>query len=274
VSDQSEGSRDAAHGASTAASQRSAVVLFGASNLTRSFPRVIAMLRAARGPVDVIDACGHGRSYGLTSSVLGRELPSILDCGAWNALAATRSAQIDALITDIGNDIMYRREAATIAGWIEQCVARLRERDARVAISRLPLASLDSLSHARFAVARAIFYPTRPVKLEVASAIARELDAHLRAIARAHGARLVDARREWYGLDPIHIRRSARDEAWGTLLGAWESSAPARAPSRLSVGDRIALARRRPERRRTLGRLQTRAQPSAILSDGTTIASF
>jgi hypothetical protein len=261
--------------AANATLERRAVLLFGASNLTLSFARAIAKLRAAqRGPLDVIAAYGHGRSYGLTSRVLGRELPGILACGAWSALAATRSGTIDALLTDIGNDIMYGQDVATVAGWIEECVERLRARGARVVLSRLPLASVERLSRARFAVARAIFFPTRRVALDVVRERTCELDARLREIACAHGVRSIQPRSEWYGFDPIHIRRAARDGAWTELLGGWDASAEPARGARLTLVDRIALARLRPAERRMLGRVRTRAQPAAVLTDGTTVASY
>jgi hypothetical protein len=254
---------------------RACVALFGASNLTLSFARVVALLRARhRAPLEVISAHGHGRSYGLASSVLGRELPGILASGAWRALATPRSPPADALLTDIGNDVMYGADAPTIAGWVEECVERLREHDARVVIVRLPLASLEQLSHARFAVARAVFFPTRRLELEVVRERARALDARLVAIASTHEVKLVEPRREWYGLDPIHIRRSARDAAWRTMLGAWDPAGAPTGAARPSIADRWALARLRPESRRLFGRAQHRDQPSVVLADGTTIAAY
>jgi hypothetical protein len=65
---------------------RSRAVVIGASNLTRGFTH-LCELALSRGPapVAVMGAIGHGRSYGMTSSVLGRQLPGILDCGLWPA---------------------------------------------------------------------------------------------------------------------------------------------------------------------------------------------
>src|SRR5690606_17242178 len=70
------------------------VVMLGASNLTRGVSTVLATAQAYWGanPVDALFALGHGRSYGITTNVLGRILSSIRDCGLWKALDDRPSA--------------------------------------------------------------------------------------------------------------------------------------------------------------------------------------
>lgn len=257
---------------------RRRVVLFGASNLTRALPLVAAELHRSRpSPIELISVHGHGRSYGLASSVLARELPSILDCGVWRALQESEPCPTDALLTDIGNDIMYGAGVETIAGWIEECLARLAAHGARIALARLPLPSLERLSRARFELARSIFFPTRRIAFDAALVRARELDLCLPELARAHRAALIEQAPDWYGVDPIHIRRGAREQAWTTLLASWDPERAAvrpRGSTRPSLSDRIALARCRPAARRLFGFEQRARQPSAILSDGTTLALY
>src|SRR5262245_2033911 len=80
------------------------IVLLGASNLTRGISTVIETAGSILGrPLEVLAAFGHGRSYGMSSSVLGRSLPGIVDCGIWQSLAARPPVSTSALITDIGN---------------------------------------------------------------------------------------------------------------------------------------------------------------------------
>ena len=63
-------------------SAAAAIVVLGASNVSRGLARLAAVARARQpGPVDLFVAAGHGRSYGANSRVLMRRLPSILWSG-------------------------------------------------------------------------------------------------------------------------------------------------------------------------------------------------
>ena len=101
------------------------VVLLGASNLTMGLGRVYRTLRTLwPEPLDLLVATGHGRSYGFTSYVFSRTLPGIAACGLWHDLAQRVPLPTVALVTDIGNDIVYGSDVSAIAGWVEQCLAR------------------------------------------------------------------------------------------------------------------------------------------------------
>ena len=96
------------------------VVLIGASNVTKSLSVIIDIAHQLLGkPLDIFTALGLGRSYGLFSRVLGRGLPSIRDCGLWDALRAEGPSETYALLTDIGNDLAYEAPAKEIVAWIE-----------------------------------------------------------------------------------------------------------------------------------------------------------
>ncbi len=102
------------------------VVLLGASNLTRGVSTVIETAAAYWGrPLEVFAALGHGRSYGAASSVMGRELPGIVQCGLWEDLRRQGAAATAALITDVGNDLLYGAPPEVIADWVQQCAERL-----------------------------------------------------------------------------------------------------------------------------------------------------
>jgi hypothetical protein len=254
---------------------RSRVVLLGASNLTLAFPRVVERLRALRGaPLELLAALGHGRSYGRSSRVLLRELPGIVDCGLWPALDSAPERETVALLADLGNDLVYGADVEEIAGWIALVLRRLGSHRARTALVRLPLASLERLSRWRFGIARALIYPSHRIEFETLRRRARELDERVAALAREHGATLVEQPESWYGLDPAHIRPSRRADAWDALLAPLgEGAARVEAPP-LAASELRALAKVRPERRRWMGREERHAQPCAQLLDGTRISVY
>ncbi|MHC5001525.1 MAG: hypothetical protein ACYTJ0_00210, partial [Planctomycetota bacterium] len=192
--------------ASTAPAQRPRVVLLGASNLTRGISTVVQTIRLVLdGPVEVLAAIGHGRSYGAPSTVCGRTLPGIVECDLWSRLERG-PGPLYALMTDIGNDVAYGHEPATITGWLEQCLDRLAESEARIVVTGLPLESIDRLSPLRFRVARTLLFPGRRLELEDARRTVRALDDAVRRLAGHYAARVVPLPGRWYGLDPVHIR--------------------------------------------------------------------
>ena len=76
-------------------------------------------------PLEVHTALGHGRSYGRNTRVVGVGMPGIADCGLWRHLASARQMPTAALVTDIGNDLLYEEPVARIVGWLETCLDRL-----------------------------------------------------------------------------------------------------------------------------------------------------
>ena len=137
------------------------VVLIGASNVTFNLPDIWRGLSAGQ-PTQLFVAAGHGRSYGMPNTVMGRTLPSLLECGLWKTLREFGpNGQVSALITDIGNDLLYGAEPQTIAGWVAEAADRLIELGCRPALTLLPLDSLQSLSHWRFISSEKFCFPHR-----------------------------------------------------------------------------------------------------------------
>jgi len=249
------------------------LVLLGASNLSLGLGCAVAAARADAGvPLEVLAAHGLGRSYGSESRVGARVLPGILQCGLWDALEREGGSACRALLTDLGNDILYGTEVGRITGWLEQVLERLSRQGARVRVTRIPLAVLERTPRWRLALARRVFFPAHRVTVARALERARELDREIARLATSARAELVAPETSWYGIDPIHIARRARGEAWSRLCG---SGARAAAPAAgLSPFERRLLRRARPLRRRLLGRELCASQPAARLLDGTTVSLY
>lgn len=247
---------------------RTRVVLLGASNLARSFRIAIARLSSSiEGPLDVLATPWPGRSYGLTTRVLFRELPSIRACGLWRALDTRPPLPLVAVVLDAGNDLAYGVPAHEAAAWIDECLARLARHGARGACLALPLTSLASLGELRFQAARAVLFPTRRLVRAHVVAQARVLDARVREAATARGFALVEPERAWFGLDPIHWKLARRREAWDAVAAALElGPASPRMPPRLR-GARF-------EAETLFGRARSLTQPSGSDGEGTRISWF
>jgi hypothetical protein len=247
------------------------VVLLGASNLALGFPLVVRQLFSGLPrPLEIFAAFGHGRSFCTWSRVLFRVLPGIDRCGLWTDLdraADARASRTLALVTDVGNDLIYGSAPTVIARRVENCVAALGNHRAEIVVTRMPLASVERLSALRYHATKAVFFPRTGGGWSEMRRRARELDQALGEIGARFSARLVDQPLEWYGFDPIHIRRSRRAEAWRTIFSAWPSFGPAAKHARLALADVVRLRLAAPAERRLFGRSQMRIQPALQLSD-------
>jgi hypothetical protein len=244
--------------------RRRAVVL-GASNVSRGLARLATVLRArAGGPLDLFVAAGHGRAYGVSSRVWLRRLPSILACGLWDALddgsdgdAGVRAA----LVTDVGNELLYGFGPDQVATWVREGVRRLADRGWRIALTALPTASIAGVGPVRLRLLKTVFVPGCRLTLGELKDSAARLDDRLRDVARECGATVIEQPGAWYGFDAIHIRRRRLDDLWNATCDAW-GWGPSAAASRATLADWAALHSRAAEVR-AIGRIMLHApQPT------------
>jgi hypothetical protein len=250
------------------------VILLGASNVMRGISTIVETAELVWGqPADVLAASGHGRSYGRTSCVFGRSLPGLLQCGLWDELSQRPALPTAALVTDIGNDILYGAEADQIAAWVAECLTRLRSVCEQIVMTELPLARVALIRPWQYRGMRALLFPGSRVTFAEAMARAQELNAQVVELARQHGAVLRVPRLDWYGWDPIHIRRACWSHAWYEILSAWNDRATSQR-ARGSWRRWWQLRGQRPLVRRLFGVEQRRVQPACVLRSGSAISLF
>lgn len=248
------------------------LVVLGASNLSRGLPRLVTAARArAALPIDCFVAAGHGRSYGATSRVGWRRLPSILACGLWRSLdrLPPSTSRPLALVTDVGNDLLYGFPADEVAAWVATAVRRLEARGARVVITRLPLASIARVGPVRYRALKTVYVPGCRLRLDELKTAASRLDDCLATIAAAHGAAVVDQPGAWYGMDAIHVRRRQLDHLWERVCTTW--GLPASRRRRATVADWMRIGLRGAEVRAIAGSLRLTPQPAVRLPDGSRV---
>lgn len=197
----------------------SRLVALGASNLTRGLHTVVATARAAWGAdVELLAALGHGRSYGADSRFLVRTLPGILQSDLWRDLARLPRVPTRAIVSDVGNDILYGFSHARILAWVEEALDRLGEHADDIVLAGLPRVGVGDISERKFLFFRSVFFPRCRLSFaEVASTAAR-IGEGVAALAQLRKLRYVELREEWYGVDPIHFRPAAWREAWQEIV--------------------------------------------------------
>jgi len=247
------------------------VVLLGASNLALGFPLVVRQLLAGLPrPLEIFGAFGHGRSYCTWSRVLFRGLPGIDRCGLWNDLERIRNektSQTLALVTDLGNDLIYGSQPELVARRVEQCLGMLSAHGAEIVVTRLPLTSVERLSALRYHATRTVFFPRTRGSWPEMRRRARALDTAVEELGSRFSVRLIEQPLSWYGFDPIHIRRSRRAEAWRTIFSGWSLFAPPAHNKRLPLSDVVRLHLAAPAERRLFGRHRMRLQPALQMDD-------
>ena len=251
------------------------VVLLGASNVTRSFATIVETARTIwNEPIEIMAAMGHGRSYGQDSEVLGRKISGIFPCALWQDLERRPPLPTVALLTDIGNDLLYGVPVERLLGWVEGCLARLEEVDATTIVTELPIANLESIGEARFRLFRRALFPRSGLTLEKARAWSAETNAGIADFRVRKKTTAIAASSAWYGFDPIHLRRRAWRQAWPMILAAWRGGDAPPIVARPTVWDRAFLWCLAPAEYSIFGRKRTCEQPSGRLRDGTTISLY
>ena len=215
---------------STAPETRTRVVLLGASNLTLAWPRIMDQLQARfSAPLDIYTANGMGRSYVCDrSGFVFRQLPGILVSSLWDALPTPeRDSSPVGLLTDFGNDLLYGREPLEIAAAAEECIHRLRswDQNCQLVITRPPAASVESLSWLRFVLARFALFPMSRLTLDGVKSKTLELDQRLQEVAAKLDVPIHQSQTDWYGVDPIHVRRKHQSQAFGEMMDLWPTQA-------------------------------------------------
>lgn len=201
---------------------RTPIVVLGASNVARGLARLAATARArSSAPIDLFVAAGHGRAYGVSSRVWTRRLPSILSSGLWRALDRMQVEQPLALLTDVGNELLYGLGVAAVAGAVGEAARRLADRGARLAITGLPLESIARVGPVRYRLLRTLYVPGCPLTLDELKEAACWLDDELRALAAKVGATYIEQPGDWYGFDAIHLKRPWLDALWDIAGDAW-----------------------------------------------------
>jgi len=182
------------------------IILLGASNLTLSLRLIIQLMQQrCGGPSEIWVAAGHGRAYGQFSQILMRGLPGIAASGLWAQLDSTEPRPTYALLTDIGNDILYGSAPEQILTWLGWCIEQLQKQSAYIVVTNLPMASIECLSEARYTFFRNIFYPFCRLSRDETVSRARAVHRGLTDMASRLHFKLYEQEPVWFGLDGIHV---------------------------------------------------------------------
>ena len=260
---------------------RERFVMLGASNLTRGVSTVTSWLKQRmHPPFDLYFAFGFGRSFGIRSTVFGRDLPGIAECGLWAELAKSDAAAAlsgdriisHVLLTDVGNDLFYEQSVDQIERWLRFALERLALTSTRTILAQLPLQNIERVTQTQFLFLTKMLFPGRNLRLDSMKADLHRLARIMETLAAEFGATLVQQPAEWYGFDPIHYRFKLWPQIWDQILTPFsERGAAALALPHPSPRQWWKLRMMEPDLKWIGGDEVRRAQPAVTQADGTKV---
>ena len=250
-------------------------MLLGASNLTRAFSTVVGMALATyEGPLSILAAMGHGRSFGQESCFLGKKISGIFQCGIWKALERDKEIPTIAYVTDIGNDLAYELPVERIVQRVRECVDRLQTIGARVIVCDLPLDVLRGVGATRYRLFRTLLFPACRLNQTEMIGRAEQLSQRLQELAESRKTPLFKGKSEWYGWDPIHLRRASYKLLWAELLSMSDVNSETTPQRKKSLPLVWYLHCLRPESWSSFSFPRRANQPNGRLMDGTEVSLY
>lgn len=202
------------------------LILLGASNLSRgcfAFSRHMKACLHPR-PVEVLMATGPGRGYYASGGLLNINYPPIYSSDIFEAAhnKSNSGYQVVALVTDIGNDIMYHVSPERLIETIQQIFARLRSMNSEIFYTTLPVAFEKKIHPAWYYFLRSLLLPFSRVSYDDATAGIIKVNQFLKEYDSEHG-HLIPEMDRYLGFDEIHYGWLRAHRAWsyvaGTMLG-------------------------------------------------------
>ncbi len=195
-------------------------IFLGASNLARSYYGLKSCLirYLFPRPASFVHALGPGRGYISKGGRFNAVYPPILNCGIFQEVRdrSTPNQQVVALITDIGNDIMYGVPTAEILEGLRSIIGMLREVRASIFITSIPVDLVNDINEFYFRALRSIFFPNSPVEYHQASESIRVINKFILDSSNEN-LKVIDGLEQYCGIDKIHYSLLKSRPAWSHI---------------------------------------------------------
>jgi len=217
-------------------------VFMGASNLARGYSALANCLVhcLAPHPVEILHAMGPGRGYCAEGGIFNVTYPAIGSSGILESATehAEKARLVLALITDVGNDIMYGVPADEITACLETLFQKLNAIDAEVFVHSIPLDFSEDVSKRQFRILKSIFYPHSAIDYEKAKDAVTTVNGFLRA--KAGGLiHLLPSAKDFCGVDKIHYSLFRSHKAWSVVAHEMLRVLHRREAGKISLGSSV-----------------------------------
>ncbi len=174
--------------------------------------------------------------------------------------------------------------------WVQSCVDEVSIAD-RIVVTGLPIERARGVGALQFSIFRKIFFPRSRVTFEEIIEGAKYVDEHLRKLVQQRACAWFEPSSNWYGYDPIHVRRTYLRAYWKAIMNGLrepscrdsnqglheprsvldEGSIPRLA---LRWRERFHLVFSRAKRQSWCGVSQDCHQPYLVLRDGSSVSFY
>lgn len=195
-------------------------ILLGASNLARGYHALAGHLKKQLSPrpVQFWNALGPGRGYCARGGFLHVTYAPIESCGLWSVLpsAIPENSRTVALITDVGNDIMYGVDPDQITEALKEIIRRLRHLNAEIFLTKIPAYFEKPIPPWIFYSLRLLFFPKSRVNMMEAVYATRKIN-HFLENAVGDSLHLISDLDSCYGWDRIHYSLFKDGNVWSRM---------------------------------------------------------
>ena len=193
------------------------LILLGASNLSRGCFAFARHMKTCLHPrkLEVLIASGPGRAYYASGGLLNVSYPPICTSDIFE-VAQNKSesgCQVVALVTDIGNDIMYGVSAEQVIETVQQVFDKLQSLNAEIFYTTLPVAFEKGIHPIWFYILRSVLLPFSRVSYSEATAGIMEVNRYLKESAGSN-CHLISDMDRYLGFDEIHYGWLRAHSAW------------------------------------------------------------
>jgi len=219
-------------------------IFLGASNLARSFHGLKYCIERCISPrpASFVHAMGPGRGYVSRGGILNAIYSPILNCGILEAVRnkKIKDQSVVALITDIGNDIMYGVSSEKIINGLQYLLNSLGEFKTNIFITSIPVDLENDISELHFHIIRQIYFPKSPVKYSQAS---NNIKAINKFILQSSNKKItvINDMKQFCGIDKIHYSIFKSRPAWSHVVGKLTASLGTNIPPKLKTSE-VALS--------------------------------
>jgi len=195
-------------------------IFLGASNLARGYT---ALVKAAENwmhphPCEFLGAMGPGRGYCAPGGLLNIVYPPIASCGIIPAAKkkAEHSSRVVALLTDVGNDIIYGVPASRIIRTLSEILQDLSAMSAEISITSISVDLEKDVGECGYQILRRIYFPFSQISFAEAAQAAKEINSFIENLS-SQGIHVIHGLERYQGLDRIHYSLLHSSRVWSLI---------------------------------------------------------